>query len=268
MLPEIGHIGPFVIRTYTLLLDLAILIGLAVLAWEGWRLDDEPAEWVDAGLSALVGGIVFGRLLHVAIHWPYFSEYTSEIVQLWRGGLDWHGAIIGGLATLAIFSALRGLHYRQITDTLSLILPLGTILVYTACLASGCGYGRELASLSDAPRFLLIEAPDLYGILAPRLASQLYGIALGLIMLGLSAILTLSLHRIGVRFWLILAVLGLGTFGIGFTLGDTMPMLGPLRLDQTLDLLMAALGLGGAWLAARPRPRIYTFRGAPDASGR
>jgi hypothetical protein len=55
-----------------------------------------------------------------------------------------------------------------------------------------------------------------------------------------------------VRFWLVLALLALGTFGIGFTRGDSVPMVGGLRLDQVLDLLTAAGALATAALAARP----------------
>src|SRR5438105_15756101 len=111
MASELGQIGPIVIRTYTLLLDLAILIGLIVLAWQGHRTEGRAAAWLDAGLGALVGGLILGRIVHVAIYWAYFSEHVDQIAQVWRGGMDWHGAVLGGLIGLALMCRWRSVSF-------------------------------------------------------------------------------------------------------------------------------------------------------------
>ena len=254
MLPELGRIGPVVLRTYTLLLDLAILVGLGLLALFGHFSGEKPSRWVDAGLGAIAGGIVLGRLGHVAIHWAYFSEHMVEIAQVWRGGIDWHGAVVGGLAALAVGCRLLGLNFRAVTDALSFILPMGAALTYSGCLMVSCGHGREVASLADYPRFLVAELPDLYGVVAPRLASQLYGVVLSLLLIVVAGILAWRVQRQGVRFWIVLGLLGLIAFGIGFTRGDAVPPVGSLRLDQVLDLGIVALALTGTLIASRPLP--------------
>src|SRR5690606_16903242 len=104
-LPEYGQIGPLTFRTYTVLLDIAVLLGLALLVWQGHRRDARPLAWLDTGLAALVGGIIGARLVHAAIHWEYFSEHPIEIAEVWRGGLSWQGAVVGG--PLAPFVAAR-----------------------------------------------------------------------------------------------------------------------------------------------------------------
>jgi hypothetical protein len=53
------------------------------------------------------------------------------------------------------------------------------------------------------------------------------------------------------RLWVALALLGLGAFGIGFTRGDAVPMVGSLRLDQLFDLAIAVIGIVVAALAHR-----------------
>lgn len=257
MLPEIGHIGPLTFRTYTVLLDAAILVGLALLAWHGRRVA-RPLAWLDAGLAALVGGVVAARLVHAGIHWAYFSEHPAEIVEVWRGGLSWHGAVVGGL--LALFAAARisRLDWRGLTDALALVLPLGAALAYAGCLPAGCGAGREVATLADYPPLVAAELPDIYGLVAPRLASQVYGLALSLALLGLAWALRRWLTVPGLRLWPVLALLAFGVFGIGFTLGSEVRMLGDLRLDQLLDLLVAAfaavMGAIAAWLPMPPQP--------------
>ncbi len=247
MMPTVGQIGPITIRTYTLLLDLAVLIGLATLAWQAWKLDQKPAHWLDAGLGALAAGLIAARLGHVAIHWMYFSEHPSEIWEIWRGGLDWHTAVLGGLGGLAGICRLRKLGFWQVSDVLAWSLPIGVMLTYTGCLMTNCGHGREVRSLADYPALLVAELPDLYGITVPRFSSQLYGIALGAGMLGMVALL----RRWPGRLWAALALLGLGAFGIGFTRGDAVPMVGALRLDQVFDLGVAVTGMVGAVLAHR-----------------
>jgi phosphatidylglycerol:prolipoprotein diacylglycerol transferase len=252
MMSELGHLGPITIRTYTLLLDAALLVGLGALAWRGWKIAEAPARWIDAGLGAIVGGLVLARLGHVAVHWTYFSEHQDEIAQVWKGGLNWHGAIVGGLIGLAAVGAWRGVPFRRAGDALALVLPLGAALTWAGCLASTCGHGREVRSLADYPTPLVGELPDLYGVVAPRLASQLYGVAFGLALFGVGLVLARIVRGSGVRLWIILALLGLGTFAIGFTRGDLVPTVGTLRLDQVLDLGIVALGVIGTIAAAWP----------------
>jgi phosphatidylglycerol:prolipoprotein diacylglycerol transferase len=257
MKPYLGSIGPIRLSTYTLLLDLAILAGLTILAWRGKRLDNRPNAWLDAGLAALVGGVIGGRLGHVGIHWAYFYEHPSEIYQVWLGGLDWHGAVVLGLAGLFLTARLRGLTVRALLDALAFALPLGAALTFGGCLLARCAYGREVASLADYPAWLAAELPDLYGVSAPRLLSQGYGIVLGVVLLLVTWGLSRLFRREGVIFWLALTLLGLGAFGIGMTLGDSQPMVGPLRLDQVLDLAIAGLSLIAALITGihrRPEP--------------
>jgi phosphatidylglycerol:prolipoprotein diacylglycerol transferase len=252
MLPDF-RIGQIIIRSYALMVDVAIVVGLLLLGVFG-ALDDEsrPAAWVDAGLGALVGGIIGGRLGHVGIHWQYFAEHPEGIIKVWQGGLDWHGTVLVGLLAMLLVCRIREVSFRQISDVLAFILPMGAALAYTGCLMVSCGHGREVTSLADYSPPIALELPDLYGVVAPRLASQLYGVVFSLLLIGVAGLLAWRIAHPGVRFWLVLALLALGTFGIGFTRGDLVPMVGALRLDQVLDLLTAAGALATAALAARP----------------
>lgn len=245
MHPTLGEIGPITLRTYTLLLDLALLAGLGALAWRGWRIEDSPARWLDAGLSALILGLVAGRLGHVAIHWAYFTHHREEIAHFWLGGLDWHAAIGGGLLGLGIYCFVRRLSFRLLTDTLALPLALGVALVWAGCLLHGCGYGAEVRSLADYASPIVAEWPDLYGIVVPRFTSQLYGVLFGVALLLPAWLMGLFVRRVGLRLWVVLVLLAAGMFAIGYTRGDVVPIVGGLRLDQVLDLAVIALGVVG-----------------------
>ncbi len=258
MIPEITRIGSIAIRTYTLLLDVGILTGLALLAWAGWRAERRPNAWLDAGLGALVGGIIAGRLVHVAVHWAYFSEHLVDALRIWQGGISWHGAVIGGLTALWLASRWRRVDVLSALGALVYALPIGAALVYNGCLASGCAYGQEVASLAGYPPIVVAELPDLFGIVVPRYASQLYGAAWSLLLIAASWPLTKWIRQPGPRFFIMLALIAAGAFGVGFWRGDVVPAVGPLRLDQALDLLIIALSIAGIIVTARMRP-------APDA---
>jgi phosphatidylglycerol:prolipoprotein diacylglycerol transferase len=251
MLPVLAHIGPITIYSYTVLLDLAILIGLFLVTWHGWRNGDEPALWFDLSLIGMAAGILGGRLGHVAVHWLYFVEHPVEIPQFWLGGIEWHIAVVAGLIALLVECGRRRVSFGQMADTLARVFPVAVILIYTGCLMGRCSYGREVTSLADYPPYLVAELPDMFGVIAPRLMTQVYGIMLGVLLLMAAFILVRTVRRTGVSFWILLAALGFGTFTLGFTLGDSILMLGPLRLDQILDLAIIVIGIGGAYLALR-----------------
>jgi phosphatidylglycerol:prolipoprotein diacylglycerol transferase len=260
MASELGRIGPIVIRTYTLLLDIMLVGGLVVLGWQGHRQDGKAGAWIDTGLMCAVGGVIGGRLIHVALYAAYFRENPVEILRVWHGGIDWHGAVIGGLVALVIAALQSRVRFRAFTDVLTFLLPAGAALIYTGCWMTSCGHGREVTSLAAYPPLIAQELPDLFGVMAPRLASQMFGLIWSLILLGVAALLARRITIEGVRLWPILALTAAGAFAIAFTRGDAITMIGPLRVDQVLDVGMFIVGVVG-FMFARRQAQMYTLYG-------
>ena len=240
MYPELGQVGPFVLRTYTLLIDLGVLIGLAMLAWRGHQIEGRAVAWLDAGIGGVLGGVIGARALHVALFWDYFRDHPAEIVQIWTGGLEWHGALAGALAVGYVAARWRRLHTGPLTDTLALAFPVGAALAWSGCLMSNCAYGAEVRSLADFPPLVVAELADIYGTLAPRYNTQVFGIAWSLLTLALAVLLTQRRALRGRRLWAALAFYSLGALFIGGLRADPMPPWGALRADQWLDLAVTA----------------------------
>ncbi len=255
MHPELFRIGRIVVQSYTALLDVAVIVGLGALAWRGQREQQRAHAWVDAGLVALIAGIVGGRIEHGIIHWEYFAGHPVELLQVWNGGLGWHLAIVLGMIGLLAACRLLKIDWRTAFDTVAIPLALGVGLTHAGCLLSRCAYGREIRSLADYPPYLVAELPDLYNVVIPRFSTQLYGIALGIVLLIAGIVLSRVIRRPGVRIWPVLALLGLGMFGIGFYRGDSVPMFGQFRIDQVFDLAVAALGIVLTLITAWKRRR-------------
>lgn len=240
MLEYVTTIGPFSIRTYTLLLSLATIatIGIGVVR------SANRAQWgavVDVGLGTLAGALVFSRIGHVLLNWSYFSENLSEAVQVTAGGANWHGAVVGGLLGLYLAARIRHIDTAHLLDSLAFALPVLGIAAWWGCWAATCAFGKEVETLAYYPAWMVSESRDIYGLPAPRYNTQLFGILTSLLILGI--VIGLSgkgwlRHR---RFWLVLLLISLSAFAIGFVRGDYAVMDGGLRADQWLDLMIALM---------------------------
>ncbi len=234
-------LGPVTLPTFTLLLALATAAAAGISLY---RAPVRAGAAADCGLAALAGAAAGGRLFHVLLNASYFAGAPAEALRLSAGGLNWHGAVVGGLAGLWLLARWRAVDAAALLDRLALALPLMTFAVWWGCLGAACGYGAEVDTLARYPAWAAAELPDVYGLPAPRWNTQLFGMALGAALLPLAALLARRGWFSGRRFWLLLALLSAGMFVIGFARADYTPALAGLRADQWLD---AALFVLAAW---------------------
>lgn len=239
-------IGPLTLPTYTLALLLATSAAIGAACWR-LAAHIRPAAAVDAYLGALAGGLILARAGHVALNWPVFAYEPALILRLDTGGLDWHGAVIGALAGLALAARVLRLDTRRLIDALTPALPLLALAGWTGCMVANCGYGAEVDTLANYPALLVAELPDIYGLPAPRFRTQLFGALLSAALLFGALVVVGRGWWYYRRFWLLLALLSAGMFGLGFLRADYTLMLAGLRLDQWFDLGLLAFSLGMVW---------------------
>jgi phosphatidylglycerol:prolipoprotein diacylglycerol transferase len=233
-------IGPLRLQTF------ALVLALAVMASIGLGLRGDPARRgpvMDSCLGALVLGVIGARMAHILLNWDYFRFNSGEMLNLPAGGLDWHGGLLGALLGLGLVARWRNLEIGRLLDRLAPALPLIALAGWWGCRAANCAYGLEVDTLANYPPLLVAELRDVYGIPAPRYNTQGFGLLLGLCCLGLALLLRRRDWQPGKRFWLLLALLSLGMFAIGFARGDVSVLAAGLRVDQWLDLLVLVLSV-------------------------
>lgn len=273
--PILLQLGPFAIRWYA----LAYIVGILL----GWRyartLLNNRGLWGDArpplDLPALddvilwitIGIIAGGRLGYVAFYEPAVMwRAPLEIFQIWRGGMSFHGGLIGVTVALLAFGYRRGLSVLGLGDVIAACAPIGLFFGRLANFINGELWGR----VTGVPwgivfcnhRLMASNGGVCPAGLAPRHPSQLYEAALEGVLLFL--LLRLASHRAG---WLSRrgAITGLflvfyGVFRIALeTVRNpdlTMPSF-PLGLTMGMMLSgpLVVLGLGLLWRVLRPGHR-------------
>lgn len=237
MYPTLFTIGKWSIPTYTVLLDLGLILGVLLTYFEGKRQLKDGALALDLALWTVIGGIVGGRLGYVLVNWTVFSEDWLRALRIWEGGLSFHGAFLGGLLVMILFAQLqRGekrVSFWELADVVAPGLALAIAFGWAACLMGGCAYG----ALGEGFGYAVL--PDLYGVEASRFVTQAVGIAFSLVLL-----LGLWLMRgrwpfAGAPFLMFNLFYFAGQFFLEFTRGDEAVYVGPWRLAQVLNLALA-----------------------------
>ena len=176
--PVAIQIGPLAIRWYA----LAYIAGLSLGWWlaqrlvrrPGWQLRPEALD--DLLVWVAVGVVVGGRLGYVLFYnLPYYLSHPIEIVFVWRGGMSFHGGLIGVILAAWLYARRRGVSFLEITDVLAAVAPLGLFFGRLANFINGELWGRP----TDVPWAIIFPhvGPE------PRHPSQLYHAALeGLVL--------------------------------------------------------------------------------------
>ena len=115
--PVLVHIGPFAIRWYALAYIAGILLGWAyaraLIRNERYWAGPAPLTVVDYDdfvLWVTLGIILGGRIGYVLFYnLPFFAAHPLEIVQLWNGGMSFHGGFTGCVLAVVLFARARGI---------------------------------------------------------------------------------------------------------------------------------------------------------------
>ena len=87
-----------------------------------------------SGVAGLVGALLGSRMGYVFFHWSFYSIHTNEIFSIWKGGLEWGGAVLG--AAIA-FLLITGLYNEDPGRLANYLAPLWVILLTFLWLAAG-----------------------------------------------------------------------------------------------------------------------------------
>jgi len=241
--PVVFKLGPLELHAFTAWIIAGVSVGIALILIIAARRKERINAWLDVIVAAVIGGVIGARAVHVWLNWAYFAAHTDQIAVYSSGGLDWHGAIGLGLLCAIIAAVVRHVPLKPLSGAFALAFPIGAMAVWLACAASASAYGAEVRTLADFPSWLVIESPDVYGTIAPRLNLSPIGIVLAMILLLIVMTLTALRHFEGLQLWFALAFYALSMAVMDFFRADYVAIWFGRRGDQILDLVVALIAI-------------------------
>lgn len=129
--PVVFKMGPLSVHWYGLMYMVGFLcfyfLGCRRLRHDHFQQKGWSADWVEDFLSyGIMGVILGGRLGYVLFYKPaHFWNYPQEIVQVWHGGMSFHGGLIGVIIAFIIFARKTGRPFLEIADFVAPLVPTG-----------------------------------------------------------------------------------------------------------------------------------------------
>jgi phosphatidylglycerol:prolipoprotein diacylglycerol transferase len=261
------HVGPLGIRWYALAYIAGIVAGWRYCVrliqspqlWGGRQPSATAAQIDDLVLWLTLAIVAGGRLGSILFYnTQVIWTHPVEILQIWNGGMSFHGALIAVAVTLVLFARANKIDLLSLADVVAPCVPFGLFFGRIANFINGELWGRPTHvpwGMVFCNERILREYRNCPAGIEPRHPSQLYEAALEGIVLFL--ILRWATHRAhwlerqGALTGLFLVCYGLFRISLEnvrepdvgmphFPLGLTMGM-----------MLSIPMVLGGLWLIRR-----------------
>jgi phosphatidylglycerol:prolipoprotein diacylglycerol transferase len=250
------RLGGLAIRWETLGIALAILVALVtaailvrvVAAPTGERLRRDDLLFI--GLGAVPGAVIGGRIGYVLVHLDFYLAHPSAIVDAGQGGFQLSLAVVGGAVTGLYVSRLLEAPSRTWLHVSAIPVLLAIEGGKAAMAFGGSGQG-QLRADGLATAYLGVGP---WGSLAPALPS----IPAQLVESGATAalaivlVVALAVGAFGRRDGRLFLVAFAGWLVLRLAIATTWrdpAVLGPLRADQVISLVLLVVAIGGllAW---------------------
>lgn len=183
--PVLFTIGPVVVRLYGVMFALSVLIGFYYIRKHGEKLGFDEDFVFNLFIIMLVAIVIGARTVYVLANWSYFKSNPALIIRVDRGGLAFHGGLIGGMFSSYLYCLYKKKNWHQLADLVVPGVCVGIMLVRIANIFNQEILGRP------APLLGLDRHP-----------AQIYGFLVGLIMLIVHNHLAKKDHlKPGYLFW-------------------------------------------------------------------
>jgi phosphatidylglycerol:prolipoprotein diacylglycerol transferase len=272
--PVALDLGFFQLRWYS----LAYLVGILGGWWYCLKMLDKPGAPMarrhadDMVFYGTLGVILGGRIGYVLFYRPdfYFAN-PLEILQLWDGGMSFHGGAAGTSIAMFYLAWKNKLSVLRVHDYVSCVVPIGLFLGRLANFVNGELWGRP-TDVAWAVRFP--ESVNGVAILGPpRHPSQLYEAGLeGLLLFAILAFLfwrTDARYKPGLLTGVFVLGYGLSRFFVEFYRQPDAGLenLGwGLTMGQTLTVPMILAGIFLIATAKGRRQRVEPIAGTESVA--
>ena len=132
--PVLLELGPFQIRYYGLFYALGFVIAYFLIYHLAKRkeLSITKDDVADLLLYEVIGIVLSARLIYVFVYNPlFYLQNPFEIIAIWRGGLSFHGGLLGAIVAGYLFCKKKKIEFYDLADIavipVALALTLGRL---------------------------------------------------------------------------------------------------------------------------------------------
>ena len=118
----------FDIAFYGMIIGLGILTGLLIAAAEAKRSGQNPEDYFDLAIYAVIFSIIGARLYYVAFSWDMYKDDLLSILNIRQGGLAIYGGVIAAVIAVFVFARVKKMSATLILDTAGLGLVAGQMI--------------------------------------------------------------------------------------------------------------------------------------------
>lgn len=242
--PVILALGPLQVRWYGLMYVVGFLIAgylLKILIKKNFF--RVPVEQIDSLITTMIVCMFIGaRTAYVFIYnWDYYSDHLAELLSVWKGGLSFHGALVGLIVGGYIFAKKNNISLGQVMDNVALSGTQGLFFGRIGNFINGELYGR----ITDSS--VGIVFPGDAGPY-PRHPSQLYeGFLEGVLLFAILWFLRTRVKRYGELSAIFIGGYGVFRFIVEFYREPDAQLgyyLGGITMGQILCFIMILVGIG------------------------
>ncbi|MFQ6131879.1 MAG: prolipoprotein diacylglyceryl transferase [Armatimonadota bacterium] len=255
MRPTLFNIGSLGIHSYGVMLVLGFSAGLLLAIREGRRRGISRDDIIDCALWVLLSGIIAARLLYIFLDWDYFAGQWGRWIQIQKGGLSFHGALLGAAVAVTIFASRRKIGIARLYDALTPSLPLGYAIARIGCFLNGCCQGTPTHLPWGVAFPKALEGSAL--VAQPVHPTQIYASLLSLVVFGVVLLLRTRLHWQGQLFLSYLALYSAQRYAVEIyrsgASAHVFPPLAPLTQAQVVSLVIALAAAAALILTERRR---------------
>ncbi len=126
--PDIFSVGPLTVRWYGLMYVTAFVLGW-LMARKRAKTSYSPIrpEQVDDLVFYVMLGVIFGgRVGYCLVYgWGEMANDIFYIFKIWKGGMSFHGGLVGVMVAMWLYGRSLGKTMWQMTDFMAPFCPLG-----------------------------------------------------------------------------------------------------------------------------------------------
>lgn len=138
----------FTVFSYGPMLVIGFLLALELCKYLARRVKLDPETFVNAGMIALISGVVGARLSHVLENWSQYTDATRsfsanffDAVNIRSGGLTFYGGVLLAFPLTILYGIYKRVPVRLGMDIVAPCLMVGLGLGRVGCFLNGCCYG-------------------------------------------------------------------------------------------------------------------------------